>query len=97
SRRKTSSLPAATSTTRCCAGGGVCCGCRGHSRRRRGGARGADVLLVLPISIAWTVDDDDVAVVEQAVDEGRGAEVIAEVVAPGFPRDVAGDDGRALL
>jgi hypothetical protein len=36
---------------------------------------------VLPVSIVWAVDDDDVAVVEQAVDEGSRAEVIAEVVA----------------
>src|SRR5262249_28094267 len=61
------------------------------------GARRADLLLVLPVSIAWPVDDDDVAAVNQPVDEGGRAEVVAEVVAPAFPRDVAGDDRRAVV
>ena len=37
---------------------------------------------------------DDVAMVEQAIDESGRTEVIAEVVAPAVPGDVAGDDGR---
>src|SRR5262249_4374715 len=70
---------------------------RGIGPRRGGGAHGADVLLVLPVSIAWTVDDDHVAVVEQAIDESGGAEMITEVVAPALPGDVARDDRRELL
>lgn len=69
------------------------------------GARSASVLLVLPVSIAWAVDDDDVAVVEQAFDEGSRAEVIAEVVAPAShpcgrlvsPCDDANAQDRAAL
>jgi hypothetical protein len=36
---------------------------------------------VLPVSIAWTVDDDHVTVVEQTIDQRRRTEVIAEVLA----------------
>src|SRR5689334_22668579 len=83
-------LPAATSTTRCCTGSSLGRRWRGFGHRPGRGACRADLLLVLPVSIAWPVDDDDVAVVEQPVDEGGRAEVIAEVVAPAFPGDVAG-------
>ena len=46
---------------------------------------------------AGSVDDDDVASVDEAVEQGGRAEVVVEVVAPGLPGDVAGDDGGASL
>src|SRR5690606_6084498 len=69
----------------------------GFGLRLVGSASGGDLLLVLPVSVAWAVDDDDVAVVDHAIDEGGGAEVIAEVITPALPRDVAGDHRRALV
>ena len=41
---------------------------------------GRDLLLVLPVAVAGALDADDVALVEKAVEDGRGAELIVEVV-----------------
>jgi hypothetical protein len=102
SRCRTARPAGRTALTETSGGVGEASVCREHHRTLRraaaplrwlpgGGvgarpARGVAILLVLPISMAWAVCADDVAVVERAIDEGCRVEVIAEVVASSIPR-----------
>ena len=52
---------------------------------------------VLPEPIAVPPDVDDVAMMDEAVDERRGHHVIAEDLAPFFKAFVAGQDGRRVF
>ena len=47
-----------------------------------------------PLSVGQTVDHDHVTVVQKAVDNGHGPEVVVKIFAPVLPGDVAGDDAR---
>src|SRR5271157_712188 len=60
----------------------------------RGGVGGGVVVFHAP---AGTVDGDDVAVVEEAVEDGGGEDLVGEDLAPFAEGLVAGDDDGALL
>ena len=46
------------------------------------------LLAMNPVSVGGAVDHDHAAVVEQTVDNGRGPEVVVEILAPVLPWDV---------